>query len=258
MNDRLSPTEIVEQARSDDKLTGREIIETIFPDFFELHGDRVGSDDPAIIAGLANFNGQPVTVISTDRGQTTAEKVAKRFGSAMPGGYRKALRLVEQAAKFKRPVFLFVNTAGAFPSKEAEEEGQGAAIAKNILEIGHAPIPIITVIYGEGGSGGALALACGDEVWMLKYSTYSILSPEGFASIMWKDSSRADEAAKIMQMTPEPLLHNKIIEGIIPESVDHAETCKSIRSTLEERLKFLKQFTGEELLARRKERYRKF
>ncbi|MEY8441532.1 carboxyltransferase subunit alpha [Lactobacillaceae bacterium 24-114] len=258
MNERLSPTEIVKLTRSDDKLTGREIINTIFPDFFELHGDRAGSDDPAIIGGLASFDRQPVTVISTDRGQTPAEKVAKRFGSAMPGGYRKALRLVEQAAKFQRPVFLFVNTAGAFPSKDAEEEGQGAAIAENILKIGQAPVPILTVIYGEGGSGGALALACGDEVWMLNYSTYSILSPEGFASIMWKDSSRADEAAKVMQMIPEPLLKNKIIEGIISESNDHAETCANIQRLLEKRLNFLNQFTGEQLLARRRERYRKF
>ena len=258
MNDQLSPTEIVKRARSDDKLTGREIIDNLFPDFFELHGDRNGNDDPAIIGGLAKFNGKPVTVISTDRGHTTEEKVAKRCGSARPGGYKKALRLVEQATKFKRPVLFFVNTAGAFPSKEAEEEGQGAAIATNILKIGQAPIPIITVISGEGGSGGALALACGDEVWMLNYSTYSILSPEGFASIMWKDSSRANEAAKVMQMTPDPLLKKKVIEGIIPESDNHAETCENIKNLLVKRLAFLEQFKGEELLTRRRERYRNF
>ena len=176
----------------------------------------------------------------------------------MPGGYKKELRLVEQATKLKRPVLFFVNTAGAFPSKEAEEEGQGAAIATNILKIGQAPIPIITVIYGEGGSGGALALACGDEVWMLNYSTYSILSPEGFASIMWKDSSRANEAAKVMQMTPDPLLKKKVIEGIIPESDNHAETCENIKNLLVKRLAFLEQFKGEELLTRRRERYRNF
>lgn len=258
MSKGLSASQIVERARSDNKITGMEIIQNIFPDFIELHGDRVGGDDPAIIGGLATFHDQPVTVITTDRGKTTAEKVEKHFGSPMPSGYRKALRLIKQAAKFKRPVFCFVNTAGAFPSKEAEENGQGSAIAQNILQISQLPIPIITVIYGEGGSGGALALACGDEVWMLENSTYSILSPEGFASIMWKDSSQADKAAELMQMVPQALLKQQIIEGIIPESEDHQQVCLAIEHTLEKRLNKLQSISASELLAKRKARYRKF
>ena len=258
MNEQLSASQIVERARSDNKITGVEIIENIFPDFIELHGDRVGGDDPAIIGGLATFNQQPVTVITTDRGKAPAEKLEKHFGSAMPSGYRKSLRLIKQAAKFKRPVFCFVNTAGAFPSKEAEENGQGAAIAQNILQISQLPIPIITVIYGEGGSGGALALACGDEVWMLENSTYSILSPEGFASIIWKDSTKANKAADLMKMIPQALLKQRVIEGIIPEEENHRQTCLNIEKVLLKRLQYLQNLTPSELLVNRKKRYRKF
>lgn len=256
---KLRAADIVAKARSDQKITGMEIINNLFGDFMELHGDRLGSDDPAIIGGLASFHGQPVTVITTDRGRTPAEKVAKHFGCPMPGGYRKALRLVKQAEKFRRPVLCFVNTSGAFPSKAAEEEGQGAAIAHNILAISQVTVPVITVIYGEGGSGGALALACGDEVWMLDYSTYSILSPEGFASILWKDASRAGEAAEVMQMTPTALLQKNVIDGIIDEDeADHRQTCQNIDQVLQKRLAALEQLTPQELLAKRQERYRKF
>lgn len=256
--DKLKAMEIVERARSDQKITGKEIINDLMPDFMELHGDRLGSDDPAIVGGLATFNGQAVTVITTDRGQTTAEKVAKHFGSPMPGGYRKALRLAKQAEKFHRPVICLVNTAGAFPSQAAEEQGQGAALAQNIYQLGQLKVPLLTVIYGEGGSGGALALACGDQVWMLEHSTYSILSPEGFASILWKDSSRAGEAAEVMQMTPVALLEQGMIEGIIPESTDHHATARQIGRILTTALTELQGLSPEELLARRQERYRKF
>jgi acetyl-CoA carboxylase carboxyl transferase subunit alpha len=256
---KLSAAEIVAKARSDQKITGKEIINYLFDDFMELHGDRCGSDDPAIVGGLASFHGQAVTVITTDRGATTAEKVAKHFGSPMPGGYRKAVRLIKQADKFHRPVVCFVNTAGAFPSKEAEEGGQGEAIAQSILQISQVKVPVITVIYGEGGSGGALALACGDEVWMLDYATYSILSPEGFASILWKDASRADEAAAVMQMTPEALLKKKVIEGIIEEDEsNHQRTAENIARVLADRLAALEKLSPQELLARRQARYRKF
>lgn len=255
---KLSAMDIVQQARSDNKVSGPEIIQQLMPDFMELHGDRLGSDDPAIIGGLATFAGQPVTVISTDRGQNTADKVKKHFGSPMPGGYRKALRLIQQAGKFQRPVICLVNTAGAFPSKDAEEQGQGAAIAQNIYQIGQIPTPIITIIFGEGGSGGALALACGDEVWMLEHSTYSVLSPEGFASILWKDGSRAAEAAEIMQMTPAPLLKRGIIEGIIPESQEHVTTIQAIKQVLSAELTKLQSRSPEELLRLRHARYRKF
>lgn len=258
MDEKLSAMDIVGRARSDQKITGIEIINNIFDDFMELHGDRLSDDDPAIVSGIALFHNQPVTVITTNRGSNTSEKIKTHFGSAMPAGYRKSLRLIKQAAKFNRPVLCFVNTAGAFPSKDAEEKGQGAAIAQNILQISSLPIPIITVIYGEGGSGGALALACGDEVWMLEDSTYSILSPEGFASIMWKDSARAAEAAELMQMTPQKLLEKKIIDGIIPESDNHLQTCQAIDQVLWHHLKVLQKLDKEQLIQMRMARYRKF
>ncbi|MBD5807251.1 acetyl-CoA carboxylase carboxyl transferase subunit alpha [Lactobacillus sp. 0.1XD8-4] len=255
----LSPIQVVEKARNGKKITGKQIINYLFDDFTELHGDRLGSDDGAIIGGLATFHGRAVTVITTERGSTLPDKIAKHFGCPMPGGYRKAVRLAEQAGKFKRPILCFVNTAGAFPSKDAEEGGQGEAIAQSIFKIGQIPVPIITVIYGEGGSGGALALACGDEVWMLNYSTYSILSPEGFASILWKDASKADEAAKVMQMTPAALLKRQIIEGIIDENEEEYQvTCQNIDRVLWSRLSKLQKLTSEELIAKRQMRYRKF
>lgn len=172
-----NPMQIVQAARSEKHITGEEIINLLFPDFFELHGDHLNYDDPAIIGGLATFHNQPVTIITTSRGKNIEDKLNKHFGQPEPSGYRKVLRLCKQAQKFKRPVFIFVDTPGAFPGKTAEEHGQGQAIAQNLLEIEQLKVPIITIFYGEGGSGGALALACGDEVWMLENSTYSILSP---------------------------------------------------------------------------------
>lgn len=191
-------SEIVAAARGLKKVTANELIDGIFDDFFELHGDRKYSDDEAIIGGIALFNGIPVTVIATDKGGTPEERIAKHFGCPEPSGYRKSLRLMKQAEKFNRPIVTFVNTSGAYPGRSAEENGQGEAIARNLLEMSDLKVPIISFIYGEGGSGGALALACGDQVWMLEDSMYSILSPEGFASILWKDSKRADEAAEVM------------------------------------------------------------
>lgn len=249
---------IVQKARSSDKISGQELVDHLFPDFFELHGDRLGGDDPAIIGGLASFHGQPVTVIATDRGRATVEKMSKHFGSPTPSGYRKALRLMQQAAKFGRPVFCFVNTAGAYPSKSAEEAGQGSAIACNLLAAMHLKTPIITVIYGEGGSGGALALAFGDEVWMLENSTYSVVSPEGAASILWKDSTKAGLAAKIMQITPEPLLKRQVIEGIIEEPADYDQLCENIDATLQKRLKGLQALSMDDLISKRCRRFRKF
>ena len=165
---------------------------------------------------------------------------------------------MKQAEKFNRPIVTFVNTSGAYPGRSAEENGQGEAIARNLLEMSDLKVPIISFIYGEGGSGGALALACGDQVWMLEDSMYSILSPEGFASILWKDSKRADEAAEVMQLTPEALLKQEIIEGIIPESNSHRKVCKEIKKVLTRELKNLTSLTEFELVKRRKERYRKF
>lgn len=251
-------SEIVAAARGLKKVTANELIDEIFDNFFELHGDRKYSDDEAIIGGIALFNGIPVTVIATDKGGTPEERIAKHFGCPEPSGYRKSLRLMKQAEKFNRPIVTFVNTSGAYPGRSAEENGQGEAIARNLLEMSDLKVPIISFIYGEGGSGGALALACGDQVWMLEDSMYSILSPEGFASILWKDSKRADEAAEVMQLTPEALLKQEIIEGIIPESSSHRKICKEIKKVLTRELKNLTSLTEFELVKRRKERYRKF
>lgn len=228
-------TEVVQAARDEKHISGHELRKVLFPDFFELHGDGLSGDDPAIVGGLATFHGQPE-----------------------PSGYRKACRLVENAAKFHRPVFLFVDTAGAYPGKSAEENGQGEAIAQNLLRIGQANTPIITIMYGEGGSGGALALACGDEVWMLEDSIYSVLSPEGFASILWKDAKKAAEAAEVMKLTPQDLLKQNVIEGIIEEPTYHLQVCKNIERVLENELDKLQNLSDEELLARGYERFRKF
>ncbi|WP_304652325.1 carboxyltransferase subunit alpha [uncultured Ligilactobacillus sp.] len=254
-----TPAQIVAAARSQAKITTFELIEHLFDDFFELHGDRQGADDPAIVGGLARFCGRPITVVATDKGKTPKQRVAKHFGSPEPAGYRKLLRLAKQAQKFGRPLVTFVNTAGAYPGRSAEEQGQGEAIARCLLELGQLKVPMITFIFGEGGSGGALAMACGDRVYMLEDSMYSVLSPEGFASILWKDSQRADEAAKVMQLTPNALLEHGAIEGVIAEDEkDHLSTLEAIKAVLKRDLELLTKKDPTELLAERYERFRKF
>ncbi len=254
-----TPAQVVAAARSQAKITTPELIEHLFDDFFELHGDRQGADDPAIVGGLARFCGRPVTVVATDKGKTPKQRVAKHFGSPEPAGYRKLLRLAKQAEKFGRPVVTFVNTAGAYPGRSAEEQGQGEALARCLLELGQLKVPLITFIFGEGGSGGALAMACGDRVYMLEDSMYSVLSPEGFASILWKDSQRADEAAEVMQLTPEALLEHGAIEGVIAEDEnDHLSTVAAIKAVLKRDLELLVKKDPNELLAERYERFRKF
>jgi len=254
-----TPAQVVAAARSQAKITTPELIEHLFDDFFELHGDRQGSDDPAIVGGLARFCGRPVTVVATDKGKTPKQRVAKHFGSPEPAGYRKLLRLAKQAEKFGRPVVTFVNTAGAYPGRSAEEQGQGEVLARCLLELGQLEVPLITFIFGEGGSGGALAMACGDRVYMLEDSMYSVLSPEGFASILWKDSQRADEAAEVMQLTPEALLEHGAIEGVIAEDEnDHLATVAAIKAVLKRDLELLVKKDPTELLAERYERFRKF
>lgn len=253
-----SAMEVVRAARSEKHITGHEIRKVLFPDFFELHGDRLSGDDPAIVGGIATFHGKAVTVITTSRGHDIKERMEKHFGQPEPSGYRKALRLIKNAAKFHRPVLLFVDTAGAYPGKSAEENGQGQAIAQNLLEIGQVKTPVITVMYGEGGSGGALALACGDEVWMMEDSIFSVLSPEGFSSILWKDSSKVEKAAEMMKLTPNDLLELKIIEGIIDEPNDHTTVLKNIDQVLTTELAKLQQLSDDELIQRRYNRFRKF
>lgn len=204
-------------ARMAERPTAVDFIKNIFDSFIELHGDREFRDDPSIVGGIAKINGISVTVIGQERGRNTKEKIKRNFGMPHPEGYRKALRLMKQAEKFKRPVICFIDTQGAYPGVGAEERGQAEAIAKNIMEMSRLKTPIISVVIGEGESGGALALAVADQVWMLENAIYSILSPEGFASILWKDSKRAEEAAEVMKITAEHLQKFGIIDKIIDE-----------------------------------------
>lgn len=258
-----SAWEKVREARQMNRLQTKDYIEAVFDDFMELHGDRYFRDDPAIIGGIAWLDGQPVTVIGIQKGSSIAECAARNYGMPSPEGYRKALRLMKQAEKFGRPVITFVNTSGAYPGMEAEENGQGEAIARNLYEMSDLHVPTFTFMIGEGGSGGALALAVSNEVWMLEHAVYSILSPEGFASILWKDGRRAKEAASVMKITAQDLLSLGVIDGIIPEfgGADQA-ACESIARAMKRELKrFLKdnrKKSGGELAADRYERFRKF
>ena len=207
----------VHEVRKTNRPGTMDYIEQIFDEFLELHGDRCYRDDPAVVGGIARLDGQPVTVIGIRRGSSAQECLKNNFGMPSPEGYRKALRLMKQAEKFGRPIISFVNTSGAYPGLEAEENGQGEAIARNLFEMSALKVPVLCLLIGEGGSGGALALAVGNEVWMMENATYAILSPEGFASILWKDGKRAKEAARIMKITAQDLLSLGVIEKIIPE-----------------------------------------
>lgn len=258
-----TPWDKVLASRAKDRPSGSVYIRSLFTDFVEMHGDRYFGDDKAILAGIASFEGRPVTVIAQEKGNSTKENIAHNFGMASPEGYRKALRMMKQAEKFGRPVICFVDTPGAFCGIEAEERGQGEAIARNLFEMAGLRVPVLTIVTGEGGSGGALALASGDEVWMLENAVYSILSPEGFAAILWKDSKRAKEAAKVMKLTAEELKEMGMIEQIIDEpEVLTGENVELVCKTLREEMnKFLVKYSNlnvEKLLEQRYERFRKF
>ena len=249
-------------SRKNDRPVGQDYIRILFSDFLEFHGDRCYGDDTAIIGGIARFAGIPVTVIAQAKGKSTKENVAHHFGMPSPEGYRKALRLMKQAEKFKRPILLFVDTPGAFCGIEAEERGQGEAIARNLFEMSSMKVPVLSVVIGEGGSGGALALAVADEVWMLENAIYSVLSPEGFASILWKDSKRASEAAEVMKLTAADLKKLGVIEAVIAEpEVYTEETMQSVVFVLQKKItEFLDthcNFSPEELAVQRYERFRK-
>lgn len=255
--DRLTIARMVERPNAED------YIKLIFNNFFELHGDRNYRDDKAIIGGIGLLEDIPVTIIGIQKGKNLKENMERNFGSPYPEGYRKALRLMKQAEKFKRPIICFINTSGAYCGVEAEERGQGEAIARNLLEISQLTVPIISIIIGEGGSGGAIALACGDRVWALENSIYSILSPEGFASILLKDSSKAQEVSEIMGMTSYDLLEKGIIEKIIKEPDGGAQNdinfvANEIKSNLINEIKILQNKTVRELLNERYLRYRYF
>ena len=258
-----SAWEKVHAARQVESPGALEYMQIIFDYFVEAHGDRYFADDAAVVGGLAFLDGQPVTVIADVKGKTMKECIDRNFGMPLPEGYRKALRLMKQAEKFNRPIISFVNTSGAFCGIEAEERGQGEAIARNLLEMSDLKVPVLCVLIGEGGSGGALATAVGNEVWMLENATYSILSPEGFASILWKDASRAKEASEVMNITAQDLYRLSVIEEIIPEYGGASdETKESIALYMKEKMKlFLKKYdgkTGEEIASERYERFRKF
>ncbi len=253
----------VRQVRSAKRLTALDYMEKIFDVFVEAHGDRLFRDDPSIIGGVGFIDGQPVTVISQYKGRQVSEYAKRNFGMPMAEGYRKALRLMKQAEKFNRPIVCFVNTPGAYPGIESEERGVGESIARNLLEMAKLTVPVLCILIGEGGSGGALAMAVGNEVWMLENSTYSILSPEGFASILWKDASRAQEASEIMKISAKDLYEMKVIEKVLPEYGGADEvTLKDIAGNMKrEIIEFLIRYQGktpEQIAAMRQERFRSF
>lgn len=249
-------------ARSKDRPYALDYIAALFDGFMEFHGDRFFGDDRAVIGGIAAIEKQYVTVIGQQKGRNTKENKYRNFGMMNPEGYRKALRLMKQAEKFHRPVILFVDTPGAFCGVEAEERGQGEAIARNLFEMAGLRVPVLTIVIGEGGSGGALALAMANEVWMLENAIYSILSPEGFAAILWKDGKRAAEAAEVMKMTAADLKEFGIIEKIIPEpfAADRRDMRALCAYLKEEILKFLqkcREKQPEEIVQERYERFRR-
>lgn len=251
----------VQISRMKDRPVGSDYIHALFTDFMEFHGDRYYRDDRAIIGGIAYFHGMPVTVIAQEKGTNTKENIEHNFGMPSPDGYRKALRLMKQAEKFGRPVICFVDTPGAFCGLEAEERGQGEAIARNLFEMSGLTVPVLSIVIGEGGSGGALAMAVADEVWMLENSIYSILSPEGFASILWKDSSKAKEAAEVMKLTAGDLYELGMVEHVFLEPSHYTvQNLKEVTREMDEKIReFIGQYgalTAEEITERRYQRFR--
>ena len=253
----------VTAARQMKRLASVDYIDTIFDEFMEMHGDRYFRDDPAIVGGFAYLDGQPVTVIGVHKGKDLKDCAYRNYGMPSPEGYRKAIRLMKQAEKFNRPIITFVNTSGAYPGKEAEENGQGEAIARNLYEMSGIKVPILCLMIGEGGSGGALALAVRNEVWMMENATYSILSPEGFASILWKDGKRAKEAAEVMKITAQDLKELQVVDDIIPEFGGADEDALTsianyMKGNMKKFLKAQNGKSGEQLSAERYDRFRKF
>lgn len=259
----LTAWDRVQIARNADRPTALDYIAILFSRYMSLHGDRLEGDDPAIVGGLARIFDTNVTVIGQQKGRNTKENIRRNFGMPSPSGYRKALRLMKQAEKFHRPIICFVDTPGAFCGIEAEEKGEGEAIARNLFEMSSLKVPILSIVIGEGGSGGALALAVANEVWMLENSMYSILSPEGFSSILWKDKKRAPEAADIMKCTAADLKNLGIIEKVIKETnpvktEDMSEVAEQMKAGIREFLEKYKKMQGEQIAQERYERFRKF
>lgn len=257
----LTPWQRVMIARHPERPGTVDYIKMIFEGFMELHGDRFFGDDPAILGGIAKFRGQPVTVIGHAKGKDTKENLARNFGMPHPEGYRKTLRLMEQAEKFGRPIFTFVDTPGAYPGIGAEERGEAQAIAASLTRMMTLAVPVIVTIIGEGGSGGALAIAVGDHISMLENSVYSISTPEAFASILWKDAAKAQDAAAIMKMTAQDLSSLGVIDEVIPEPMggahkDHQAIAKTLADRLENALRVLKEQPIDVILEKRYEKFR--
>ncbi len=253
-----SAYETVRLARSNRRPTGLDFIQGVFTDFFELHGDRRYGDDAAVVGGLAGLEGKNVTVIAIEKGHSIRERMLRSFGAPQPEGYRKALRLMKQAEKFRRPVICLIDTSGAYCGIGAEERGQGQAIAENLMEMMTLRTPVISLLIGEGGSGGALALAAADRVWMLENAIYSVISPEGCASILWKDSKRAPEAAQQLKLTARDALAGGMIERIIPEAgLGRPEFYEGLRQTLSAELAELLTMDTHALLEARYRRFRR-
>jgi len=256
---RLTPWQIAQVARHPQRPYTLDYANRVFTDFEELHGDRAYADDHAIVGGMARFNGQPVMVIGHQKGRDAKERMYRNFGMPRPEGYRKALRLMRLAEKFSLPVMTFIDTPGAYPGIDAEERGQSEAIGRNLFEMTSLKVPVIVTIIGEGGSGGALAIAVGDTVQMLQYSTYSVISPEGCATILWKSAERAADAAETMGITASRLKSLGLIDKIISEPLggahrDHAAMAQTLKKTLQDALKQLSGLSPDELLAARYER----
>ena len=254
----MSAYEKVLLARAKGRPTGLSYIDHIFQDFVELHGDRRFADDPAIVGGIATLEGKPVTVIAMEKGSDMKDKVRRNFGAPNPEGYRKALRLMEQAEKFRRPVVCFVDTSGAYCGLGAEERGQGQAIAENLVKMAGLRTPIVSLLIGEGGSGGALALAVADQVWILENAVYSVISPEGCASILWKDAKKVKDAAECLRLTAQDMEELGVVEKVIPEEKDFSLTYSQIKEELVKTLEELSSLPMEELLQKRYERFRKY
>lgn len=256
----LTPWQQCQLARHPERPYTLDFIHGMTTDFCELHGDRAFADDPAVVAGFALFDGQPVAVLGHQKGRDTTEKVRRNFGMPRPEGYRKALRVMEMAARFGRPIITFVDTPGAYPGIDAEERGQAEAIARNLREMAGLPVPIVVVVTGEGGSGGALALSVGDRLLMLEHAVYSVISPEGCAAILWKDQSRAEDAAQALRLTAQDLDRLGVIDEIVPEppggaQLDPPRAVELVAASVRKHLKELKRLKPDVLLARR---YRKF
>lgn len=257
----LKPWDRVQMARHQHRPTTLDYVDELFEDFIEFHGDRYFGDDPAIVSGIAKFNGFPITVVGHQRGKDTKDNIYRNFGMPHPEGYRKALRHMKQAEKFNRPIVSFIDTKGAYPGKAAEERGQSEAIAYNLMEMAGLHVPIVCIVIGEGGSGGALALGVGDHLHMLENATYSVISPEGAAALLWKDANYAKEAAETLKITAYDLKDLGILDEIIPEPLggahrDIKQQVQHIRQVLEGSLDELSTYDAEKLLTKRWEKYK--